>query len=240
MTLDDLNEVLRNPEATWLDWKRDFPRGLSGGKRDPAWDAARGEIMKDLVAIANGDDNRELGFLVYGVEDLGTRRDVIGMSTRGLDDATFQTWSENTFDPPPRFTYSEVSVSASQTVGVFAIRRVSDFPHVVKTTLGGIAVEGQVWFRRGTKNTIAKLEDLRRMIRGHEPFRFAHLGDPQLKELEQKIRAEGWEPVIPLLIEKDSCMVGGYQVVHYPGTRREVWIGRPGEEMILMRRRPNP
>jgi hypothetical protein len=76
------------------------------------------------------------------------------------------------------------------------------------------------------------------MIVGHEAFRFAHFLDSQLEKLEEDITASGWEPARPLLIEKDPSLVKGYQIVHYPGTRREVWIGGPRQEHILMKRMP--
>jgi hypothetical protein len=63
------------------------------------------------------------------------------------------------------------------------------------------------------------------MVMGHTPFRFARHGDPQLKAIEEEVRAQGMEPAYPLLLEKDRYLVEGYEVVHYPGTRREIWIG---------------
>lgn len=236
MTGNALQELLAHPESTWLDWKRSFPAGLAGGKKDPLWDCARAEILKDLISISNGDDQNEDGYLVYGIEDLGTQRNVVGIATV-YDDAMFQVWAENTFEPTPRFTYSTVQHPNGQ-VGVFSIHRVPSYPHVCIATLGGVLFDGQVWFRRGTKNTVAHSQELRRMVVGHEPFRFAHHLDPQLKQIEEQIRLEGMQPSYHLLIEKDRCLVDGYEVVHYPGTRREIWVGGHNQESILVKRRP--
>jgi hypothetical protein len=153
MTEDDLLKLLSHPESTWLDWKQSFPSGLAGGKKDPKWDSARAEILKELVSIGNGDDENETGYLAYGLEDLGTERKVVGISA-AYDDAMFQTWAENTFEPTPTFAYSTVQHKDGP-VGVFAIHRVPTYPHVCVASLGGILFDGQVWFRRGTKNTVA-------------------------------------------------------------------------------------
>jgi hypothetical protein len=236
VTEDELLDLLRHPESTWLDWKQAFPNGLAGGKKDPNWDLARGTILKDLISIANGDDNHEIGYLAYGVEDLDTHRNVIGVSAT-YDDAMFQNWVENTFEPPPSFTYATVQ-HTNGPVGIFTIQRTPNYPHVCVTSIGGVLFDGQVWFRRGTKNTVAHYDDLRRMVRGHEPFRFAILHDQQLKAIEEQVRAEGMQPAYPLLIEKDRCLVDGYEVVYYPGTRREIWVGGHNQECILMKRKP--
>ena len=240
MMTAELDELLKHPEGTWLDWKRDLPAGLAAGKKDPRWDASRSELLKDLVAIANAHDERAVGYLIYGVEDFGAHREVSGITRPGWDDAMFQVWSENTFDPRPVFSYSEVQLLSSQIVGVFEIRRIPAYPHVVRSSLGGVLWEGQVWFRQGTKNTIAKSKELRQMVVGHEPFRFAHFGDDVLKSIEAEVRTSGWEPVLPLLIEKDSLLVQGCELVYYPETRREIWVGGAGQEMVLMKRPPKP
>jgi hypothetical protein len=110
ITPEQLENLLPHPEATWLDWKGDFPGGLHAGKKDDAWHSARAEVMKDLVAIANGDDGHANGFLVYGVKDMGATRNVCGVSKGGWDDAMFHDWSQHLFAPPPLFHYSEAPI----------------------------------------------------------------------------------------------------------------------------------
>lgn len=237
MNVAELNGLLASPEATWIDWKRDIPAGLVAGKSNPDWDKARAELLKDLVAIANGNDGRSSGCLVYGVRDDGSNRTIVGISKSGWDDAMFQVWAEKTFEPPPKFSYSEIEPVAGRIVGIFVIHRVANYPHVVVANLGDILHDGQLWFRRGTKNTIAHAEDLRSMFRGDEPFRFSTTHDQTVKKIIDETATSDWEPVLPLAIDKEARIAAGYEVVYYPGTRREIWIGGKGQEVILMRRK---
>lgn len=158
MTREELQALLAEGESTYLDWKRDFPQELIQGRQQPTWDTGRAKVLRPLVAGANSHGS-DYGYLVYGVEDLGAERRIRGIS-KSFDDADFQQWAENIFDPPPTFRYSEVKWDESTTVGVFRIERTPDYPHVVQATLGGFLFEGQVWFRRGSKNTIALRNDL--------------------------------------------------------------------------------
>src|SRR5688572_26092821 len=51
-----------------------------------------------------------------------------------------------------------------------------------------------------------------------------------LERIPDEIRTSGWEPVMPPLIEKGTCLVDGL-----PQSQREVWISARGQEAILMR-----
>ncbi len=168
MTKDKLKSLLKEGESPRLDWKRDFPRGILRGGRSGDWNKGRGKLLKSLISIAN---TSEIGpaYLVYGVEDSGKKRKVIGIS-KHFDDADFQQWALNAFDPPPKFLYTTLEWSKKKTVGIFQIERTPDFPHVVKENIGGILFAGQVWFRRGSQNNIALYSDLREMIEGITPY----------------------------------------------------------------------
>lgn len=227
MTEDEISNLLVEGESTYLDWKRDFPPELLKGKSDLSWDKGRGKLLKSLVSLANSHGGPH-GFLVYGVEDLTSHREVSGIS-KSFDDADFQQWAENTFDPPPTFSYSELSLSNSKTVGVFKIERTPDYPHVVQANIGGVLFEGQVWYRRGSKNTVALQPELRRMIRGDVPFKISKLSDPVLKRVEADYRKLGRQTTLPLLNQKDSLLAQGYELAVYPGTRREIWVGAIGD-----------
>jgi hypothetical protein len=78
------------------------------------------------------------------------------------------------------------------------------------------------------------------MIVGHEPIKFATLCEPPLKKLFAELQAQGLEPTLPLLANKDSELEMGYRIIYYPGTRREVWAGyhQGHYEHILMLRPP--
>lgn len=238
MNKGEIQDLLAFPEGTWLDWKRDFPAGLAGGSKDPKWHEGRGEVIKDILGVANGSDNRDTGYVVYGVKDLGTNRKIFGLTKPGWDDATFQQWLENTTDPVPRIAYAEFEIEPGKIVGAFKVWRMQNYPHVVVQDVGGVVHDGQVWYRRGSKNTIAHSAELRTMLVGDQPFRFSTSFDPKLKEIEQSVYDEPeWEPARPMTIDKEARIASGYEVVYYPGTRREIWVGGPGQETILMRRK---
>ncbi len=241
MTREELEALLAERESTYLDWKTDFPQELIQGRQHAAWDTGRAKLLKPLVALANSRGS-EYGYLVYGVEDLGSERRVRGIS-KSFDDADFQQWAENTFDPPPTFRYSEVRWDDSTTVGVFRIERTPDYPHVAQANLGGVLVEGQVWFRRGSKNTVALRNDLQRMFLGETPFKIARLNDPVLKQIDEHYRKQGRQTTLPRLSDRDSLLAQGYELAIYPGTRREVWVGAVGdryEHILLVKPKGKP
>jgi predicted HTH transcriptional regulator len=239
MTLNELKTLLAEGESTYLDWKRDFPRELLGERKSPEWDRGRGKLLKDLIALANSHGSN-YGYLIYGVEDLGIERRVLGIS-RSFDDADFQQWAENTFVPPPTFRYSEGKWNNSTTVGVFRIEHTTDYPHVVQSSLGGILFEGQVWFRRGSKNTVALREDLKRMFVGDTPFKISKLDDRVLREISNHYKEIGRETRLPRYVDRDSLLAQGYELATYPGTRREIWVGAIGdryEHILLLKPKP--
>ena len=234
MTREELGTLLAEGESTYLDWKREFPYELLGERKSPEWDRGRAKLLKDLIALANSHGSN-YGYLIYGIEDLGAERRVSGLS-KSFDDADFQQWSENIFSPPPTFRYSELKWNASATVGVFRIERSPDYPHIVQSNLGGILFEGQVWFRRRSKNTIALREDLKRMFFGETPFKISKLDDRVLKEIANHYKQLGRETRLPRFADRDSLLAQGYELATYPGTRREIWVGAVGDrhEHILL------
>ncbi|MEW6355598.1 MAG: ATP-binding protein [Planctomycetota bacterium] len=226
MTETEFRKFLAHGESTWLDWKADFPRGLLDSRKDPDWDRGKAEVIKDLSAIANGDDEKETGYLIYGVKDSGADRHICGTS-KSFNDADFQTWAGNSLDPPPRFTYVELKEGSTQkTVGIFEILRVPEYPHVVCANVGGVIFRGQVWYRVGTQNQIALHTELGRMFRGPEPFKINSMGDQVFTDIVcPRYKQQGEEVVLPLMAEKDAKLVSGFRIAHYPGTRREIWVG---------------
>jgi len=99
----------------------------------------------------------------------------------------------------------------------------------VKLNLGNILFEGQVWFRRGSKNTVAFQQDLKKMIQGDTPFKISTLGDPILKKITEHYSKLGKITVLPRYSDKDSYLARGYELATYPGTRREIWVGAVGD-----------
>lgn len=166
MKKEDFQKLLENPADTWLDWQESFPLELLKGDDNPAWEIGQAKLLRDLAAMANRPAG-QTGFLIYGVKEHGSHREVKGIfkSWKGTD---FQGWAKDVFDPPIRFSYSEPAVSDTIRVGVFRVDLSPHYPHVVKKSLGAVIHAGQVWFRRETENVVALQGDLRRMFAGPE------------------------------------------------------------------------
>lgn len=236
MNLDQFKPLLDEGESQNLEWKKDWPPGLLGGKNDPAWNEGRGELLKDLISFANST-GPSTAYLVYGVKDLAARRKVFGI-LKSFDDADFQQWAKNTFDPPPKFLYIEIGWSKTVNIGVFSIERIPEYPHVVKEDLGGILYKGQVWYRTGTQNCTALHSDLQMMFEGEMPFKISNLRDPVLDKVKCYYKNQGREASLPLIGRKDSLLAQGYEIATYPGTRREIWVGEHGrryEHILLLK-----
>lgn len=227
MRKQELENLLAEGESTYLDWKADFPHGLIRGKKHQDWDRGRGEVLKSLISLANSHGLAH-AYLIYGVKDFGTERKVKGIS-KSFDDADFQQWAEIIFEPPPTFSYFELEWNNSSKVGIFMIERTPDFPHVATSNLGNILFEGQVWFRRGSKNTVALQQDLKKMFIGETPFKISKLSDPVLERVKEYYKSLGREPVLPRFADKDSHLARGYELATYPETRREIWVGAVGD-----------
>lgn len=238
MDRNDFDQLLLRPEASDLDWKAALPKGLHGISRDEGWEGGRAELLRDLVAIAN-TVSASTGYLVYGVKDLGASRRVVGV-TKMLDDADLQQWSENHFEPPPRFEYSTLTADG-HTVALLEIFPDQGRPHAVARELGGILHEGQVWFRRGTKNTVARRDDLARLFGPREPLR-ARGNSPLVDAIARYYHEQGFKTRLVRYLEKDGRAPEGWEVALDPRTGREIWIGGSAEkpELIMMKKAGNP
>lgn len=235
MNEKEFNELLNHGETTWLEWKSDFPGSLTKCSGNPKWEEGKGTLLKDLLSIANCAD-KDKGFLIYGVKDEGFGRNVLGI-TRQWDDATFQCWARNHFDPPIKFVYSELQLNNGKTVGIFQINCSENYPHVVSKNMGDKIYEGQVWFRQGSKNTVALFKDLEDMFGEQEPLKSEGSDGQIVKQAKAYYQAQGYETVGCRLSNKDNKIAEGYKIAYYPGTRRPIWMGAMGGgkcDLILM------
>lgn len=222
LTSHELTALLEQQEGPSLDWKRDFPPGLLQRADREQWEKGRGSLLKDLVAMANGAIE-SVTYLIYGVADSRGVRTVVGISQH-WDDAMLQTWARSAIEPAVQFAYYEIACDGNRIVGVLEISPSNEWPHVAVRDVGDLH-EGQVWYRTGTRNTIAHLPELRVLIAGEQPFKIGRLGDPALTKIVEHYRAIGREPEAARMSDRDSKLVSGYVPAFLPGTRREVWVG---------------
>jgi predicted HTH transcriptional regulator len=239
MKAEEFKVLLNKSESASLDWKRDFPQELLGNRQDKNWETGKGTFLKDLVSIANRD-SESLGFLVYGVQDEDGRRNVVGITERTSkpwDDAVFQEWVERSVFPPINFSFLKLQWEDKK-IGIFRICLSPDYPHVVCKNIGGVIFKGQVYFRRGSKNTVALYSDLKEIFKGIEPFKLKAISGPVFDEIKQLYEDKGYELILPYLSGKDECLAREFKIAYYPDSRREIWAGyHNGEyEHIIMLR----
>ena len=148
LTINEIIKLIKSsPEQAIFDWKVDFTI--------PNTDENRGEIIKDIVAIANAAA-LSYGFIIYGV-DPRKPDPIVGISNT-YDDAKLQQLLEGKVEPPIEFVYYEVSFGPKN-VGVIQIRPAMKRPHIITTDIGKIR-NGQIVIRRGSSTDGIKLNDL--------------------------------------------------------------------------------
>jgi hypothetical protein len=229
-----LAELLPHNEATWLDWKGAFPPGLS---RDiPQREQHRAKLLKSLVSIANSIVD-ECGYLVYGVDSENGPRHVVGV-TEHFDDAEFQDWNQRTFSPPVQFHYREEQNGDGKTVAMFEITPASNFPHVSKLSRGNELYEGQVWIRRGSMNTVATHDDLKRLFASPEPLRTTESNGPVVQQVRALWEPEGWELWWPGVHERDDYLAKGHRLAYAPYSRREIRQVHSNTDVHVLMLRP--
>jgi len=216
----DLQALLALPESESLDWKRDFPPGLLKNSSDPKWEEGRAKVLRAIVSIANTIRLDEVGYVVYGVDDSVKPRAVLGIS-RSFDDATFQEWNQATFRPRVDCHYHE-ETHVGKSIGIFEIRPSSTYPHVCERPIADLLNDGQVWFRRGSRCTVAHHEELQRMFEPSEPLVISDPEGPVVREIRGVWEPLGWEVCLPTILEKADRLASGHRLAMLPGSRREV------------------
>jgi predicted HTH transcriptional regulator len=148
LTIDEIVNLVRSaPEQALFDWKSDFCL--------PKDDDSRGEIVKDIAAIANAAAS-SYGFIVYGVDP--RKPDAIIGVTNQYDDARLQELVRGKIEPSVDFVYYEVSFGA-KIVSVIQIKPIRSRPHIIRVDLGRVR-KGQIPIRRGSSTDGVTLNDL--------------------------------------------------------------------------------
>ena len=148
LTIDDVLQFLaKTPEQAVFDWKQDFVR--------PSDDEARGELIKDIAAIANASA-LSYGFIFYGVDP--RRPDpLIGISA-SYDDARIQQLLKGKVEPLPSFLYYEIS-AGPKVIAVIQVSPSKKRPFIISVDIGRVR-KGQIVIRRGSSTDGATLSDL--------------------------------------------------------------------------------
>lgn len=163
LTIDEICQLLAmTPEQAVFDWKRDFAI--------PTSDDARGELIKDIAAVANASA-LSYGFIFYGV-DPGQSDPIIGVS-QSYDDARIQQLVQGKLEPVPQFVYYEVS-AGPKIVAVLQIAPSKKRPFIIRADIGKVR-KGQIVVRRGSSTDGATLNDLFDFFYGQDSQYFANV-----------------------------------------------------------------
>ena len=176
MDPDKLEQLLRESECTYLDFKRDqYP--FAG-----ASDQAKSELLKDILAIANADKQGD-GYILLGVEEArGSRSRVHGV-TEHLNDHDLQQFVAAKLNRPLKFSY-EVVPCDGVTIGVIHIPAQDRFFYLKKEY--GKLQANIAYYRLGSSTAQATPDELYRWgkasaFKNADPcleIQFAHIKRP--------------------------------------------------------------
>ena len=153
MAPDLINGLLNEEESSALDFKRDqYPF-------EGADEAAKSELLKDIVAFANSW-RRTDAYILIGIEEVkGGRSTPVGISTHH-DDASLQQFVNSKTNRPVAFSYRTITIDGVQ-VGVIRVE-VQERPFFLKKDYGRLKA-ATVYLRRGSSTDTADPEEVHRM-----------------------------------------------------------------------------
>jgi len=206
LTIDEVRQYLSKiPEQAVFDWKRDFT--------PPTTDETRGELIKDIAAIANASA-LSYGFIFYGV-DPRQPEPIVGVS-KSYDDARVQQLVQGKLEPVPHFLYYEVS-AGPKTVSVIQIAPSKKRPFIIRVDLGKIR-KGQIVIRRGSSTDGASLNDLFEFFYGQSSQYFTNVVS-HLSVNAQQLQAQT-NYLAELRRPADAAEDAIWQAVGFPGKPR--------------------
>lgn len=177
LTIEKIAEVLKStPEQSVYDWKTDLVL--------PNTDEARGELLKDISAIANSLSSGS-GFVLLGVDP--RRPDPIVGMTKHYDDASLQQLVRDKIDPPIEFLYYEVA-DGDRYVGVIHVVATRKRPHIIRVDLGKVR-RGMIVVRRGSATDGVTLADLMEFFYGDSSGYFPTVIQRLRLDLAQQLAA---------------------------------------------------
>ena len=163
LTIDEIIQFLTStPEQAVFDWKLDFIH--------PTNDEARGELIKDIAAIANASV-LSYGFIFYGV-DPRQPDPIVGIS-ESYDDSRVQQLVQGKLEPFPNFLYYEVSAGPKM-ISVIQVAPSKKRPFIIRADIGRVR-KGQIVIRRGSSTDGIKISDLLEFFYGSHSQYFANL-----------------------------------------------------------------
>jgi hypothetical protein len=151
-----MEQLLHEGESSSLDYKRDqYP--FAG-----ASDEDKGELLKDILAFANGWRHTD-GYILIGVDEVaGGRSNVVGV-THHIPENDLQQFVNTKTNRPVAFSYRAYPFEGKQ-VGVITVPQ-QDRPIYLMKNFGKLQKQ-VVYYRQGTTTAIATPDDIARMGSG--------------------------------------------------------------------------
>lgn len=148
-----LESLLNEDESSSLDFKSEqYP--FEGASEDE-----KGELLKDLLALANSW-RREDTYILIGVEEIrGSRSRPVGVSVH-LDDAKLQQLVNSKVQKPLQFAYEVQRIDGIE-IGVIRIP-VQDRPFFLKKDFGRLK-KNTVYLRHGSSTNEVDPDEIKRM-----------------------------------------------------------------------------
>jgi hypothetical protein len=151
-----MEQLLHEGESSSLDYKREqYP--FAG-----ATDEEKSELLKDILAFANGWRHAE-AYILIGVEEVaGGRSTVVGVSHH-IPENDLQQFVNTKTNRPVTFSYRAYPFEGKQ-VGVVTIPQ-QDRPIYLTKNYGKLQ-KHVVYYRQGTTTAVASPDDIARMVSG--------------------------------------------------------------------------
>ena len=145
----DLASLLERPESETLDFKAEN-YDLSNKRK-------KQDFAKDLASLANTPREGD-AHIVLGIKKKHDGSfDLIGID-KEIDDAELQGVASSLLEPTPRFHY-EAFPHRGVVVGLITIPSGQESPVALKKTTGDGFVKGSIYFRRGSQNDLASMQE---------------------------------------------------------------------------------
>lgn len=151
-----MEQLLHEGESSSLDYKRD--QYLFAG----ATDEEKAELLKDILAFANGWRHAE-GYILIGVDEVaGGRSSIVGVTSH-IPENDLQQFVNTKTNRPVTFSYRAFPFEGKQ-IGIITIPQ-QDRPIYLMKNYGKLQKQA-VYYRQGTTTAIASPDDIARMGSG--------------------------------------------------------------------------
>jgi len=184
--LDTVEELLYEDESSVLDFKEDqYPFGNATNEQ-------RGELIKDVIALANSWGRADTRYILIGVREVVTGKSEVKGVNDHLPEHALQQLINSRTNRVVELSYHAVPI-AGKSVGVIAIPR-QQRPTFLNKAYGDLEAE-VVYVRRGSSTAKAKPDEIAKMGK-HESRREASLEvnlalpdtrETYLESLEKKV-----------------------------------------------------